>query len=157
MLIHHKRNDLLNVHRCRTSVLLGFGLDLKYYTSRQNGLCKVPVKIGRFSKGGDLNCMKAHNVYHLFLYDLPWFPNLIQSPRKHSSLVFNIYIYYVLFLNWSCQSCWSRRNQKEKNTPLIFDFFYYNEIDNSSLKTKHKIYPCECAVSRCMWVLPCIH
>ena len=52
MLIHHKRNDLLNVHRCRTSVLLGFGLDVKYYTSRQNGLCKVPVKIGRgFQKG----------------------------------------------------------------------------------------------------------
>jgi len=25
----------------------------------------------RFSKGGDLNYMKAHNVYHLFLYDLP--------------------------------------------------------------------------------------
>ena len=52
MLIHHKRNDFLNVHRCRTSVLLGFGLDVKYYTSRQNGLCKVPVKIGRgFQKG----------------------------------------------------------------------------------------------------------
>ena len=66
--------------------------------------------------------------------------------KKHSF----IYIYYVLFLNWSCQSCCSRRNQKEKNTPLIFDFFYYNEIDNSSLKTKHKIYLCECAVSRCM-------
>ena len=68
MLIHHKRNDLLNVHRCRTSVLLGFGLDVKYYTSRQNGLCQ---NWKRFSKGGDLNCMKAHNVYHLFLYDLP--------------------------------------------------------------------------------------
>ena len=23
---------------------------------------------------------------------------------------------------------------------MIFDFFFYNEIDNSSLKTKHKIY-----------------
>ncbi len=28
--------------------------------------------------------------------------------------------FYVLFLNWSCQSCCSRRNQKEWNTPLIF-------------------------------------
>ena len=28
--------------------------------------------------------------------------------------------FYVLFLNWSCQSRCSRRNQKESNTPLIF-------------------------------------
>ena len=28
--------------------------------------------------------------------------------------------FYVLFLNWSCQSRCSRRNQKERNTPLIF-------------------------------------
>ncbi len=28
--------------------------------------------------------------------------------------------FYVLFLNWSCQSHCSRRNQKEWNTPLIF-------------------------------------
>ena len=56
--------------------------------------------------------------------------------KKHS---FYIYI-YVLFLNWSCQSCCSRRNQKEeKNTPLIFDFWFVI-FDNSSLKTKHKIY-----------------
>ena len=79
---------------------------------------------------------------------------VIQIKKKKNT---PLYIYYVLFLNWSCQSCCSRRNQKEKNTPLIFDFFsYYNEIDNSSLKTKHNIYPCECAVSRYMWALPCL-
>ena len=53
----------------------------------------------------------------------------------------NTPLYIYIYINWSCQSCCSRRNQKEKkNTPLIFDFFFYNEIDNSSLKTKHKIY-----------------
>ena len=39
--------------------------------------------------------MKPHTVHHLFLYDLPWFPNLIQCPcywsifKASESLVFN--------------------------------------------------------------------
>ena len=45
--------------------------------------------------------------------------------------------FYVLFLNWSCQSHCSRRNLKSKECFFLFDFFYYNKIDSSSLKTKH--------------------
>ena len=48
--------------------------------------------------------------------------------------------FYVLFLNWSCQSHCSRRNLKSKECFFLFDFFYYNKIDSSSLKTKHNIY-----------------
>ena len=48
--------------------------------------------------------------------------------------------FYVLFLNWSCQSHCSRRNQKSKECFFLFDFFYFNKIDSSSLKTKHNIY-----------------
>ena len=39
--------------------------------------------------------MKPHNVHHLFLYDFPWFPNLIQCPcywsilKASESVVFN--------------------------------------------------------------------
>ena len=47
--------------------------------------------------------------------------------------------FYVLFLNWSCQSRCSRRNQKSKECFFLFDFFYNNKIDSSSFKTKHKI------------------
>ena len=86
-------------------------------------------------------------AYVIYIYIKP--VKVIQIKRNTPLY---IYIYYVLFLNWSCHPCCSRRNQKEekKNTPLIFDFFYYNEIDNSSLKIKHNFFPCECAVSRCM-------
>ena len=50
-----------------------------------------------------------------------------------------IYICFVFKLELSILIV-VEETKKKKNTPLIFDFFFYNEIDNSSLKTKHKIY-----------------
>ena len=72
MLIHRKRNDLLDLHREAANLYIYPSIPPLY-----------------------LNYMKAHNVHHLFQYDLPRFPNLIQCPcycsilKSSRSVVYN--------------------------------------------------------------------
>ena len=90
-------------------------------------------------------------MWHVYTVPILGLCNIYVKPVKVIQIKRNtpLYIYYVLFFG-AVILVVVEEMKKKKNTPLIFDFFYYNEIDNSSLKTKHKIYPCECAVSRCM-------
>ena len=63
-------------------------------------------------------------VWHVYTVPILGLCNIYKASegysdkKKHSF----IYIYYVLFLNWSCQSCCSRRNQKEKKHSFDFRF-----------------------------------
>ena len=69
MLIHRKRNDLLNVHRDAASRCCwdsGLMLNISHLGKTVSVKCLSKLE-EVFSKGGDLNYMKAHNVYHLFL------------------------------------------------------------------------------------------
>ena len=96
MLIHCKRNDLLNVHRDATSwCCWDPGLVIQIILPLGETVSKVPVKSGRGFQQGYLNYMKHHSVHHLFDCDLPWFPDLIQSCywsilKASESLVFNL-------------------------------------------------------------------